>query len=93
MLPQVMGVQTASAVCAGLTSSVFTNPLDVIKTRLQVIQQSCGPGSQSQMLATPGSRSDCFGVRQSTGRHHHAAVRGSATPHATPAVSLKTRSF
>ena len=33
---EILGVQTASALCAGCTSATLTNPLDVIKTRLQV---------------------------------------------------------
>jgi len=33
-------VQTGSAICAGLTSGTLTNPLDVIKTRIQVAHTS-----------------------------------------------------
>ena len=34
---QVMAVQTSSALLSGLTAATLTNPLDVIKTRLQVL--------------------------------------------------------
>lgn len=34
---KLLGVQTASALAAGATSASLTNPLDVIKTRLQVL--------------------------------------------------------
>lgn len=33
---KVAGLQVVSGLCAGLTSGLLTNPLDVIKTRLQV---------------------------------------------------------
>ena len=33
---QVMAVQTSSALLSGLTTATLTNPLDVVKTRLQV---------------------------------------------------------
>eukprot|EP00241_Pyramimonas_parkeae_P012595 CAMPEP_0114270334 /NCGR_PEP_ID=MMETSP0058-20121206/27179_1 /TAXON_ID=36894 /ORGANISM="Pyramimonas parkeae, CCMP726" /LENGTH=298 /DNA_ID=CAMNT_0001389057 /DNA_START=257 /DNA_END=1153 /DNA_ORIENTATION=- len=35
---KVAGLQVVSGLCAGLTSGLLTNPLDVIKTRLQVSQ-------------------------------------------------------
>ncbi|MCJ1467067.1 hypothetical protein MMC07_005689 [Pseudocyphellaria aurata] len=38
---KLLGVQTASALLAGATSASLTNPLDVIKTRLQCSQASC----------------------------------------------------
>ena len=33
----VIGVQVASGVCAGATSGFLTTPLDIVKTRLQVL--------------------------------------------------------
>ena len=40
----VMGVQIAAGVCAGATSGFMTTPLDIIKTRLQVL--SGAPGGE-----------------------------------------------
>lgn len=33
---EVMGCQTLASMCAGLTTGLLTNPLDLIKTRIQV---------------------------------------------------------
>ena len=38
----VMGVQIASGVCAGATSGFMTTPLDIVKTRLQVLSGAPG---------------------------------------------------
>ncbi len=39
----VVSVQTAAAVLAGVTSALLTNPLDLLKTRVQVAE-SAAPG-------------------------------------------------
>lgn len=41
---EVAAIQTSSALLAGCTSAVLTNPLDVIKTRLQVAIRQKGTG-------------------------------------------------
>ena len=40
---QVITVQVGSAIMAGLTNSFLTNPLDVVKTRLQVADPATRP--------------------------------------------------
>lgn len=46
----VMGVQIASGICAGATSGFMTTPLDIVKTRLQVL--SGAPGGRSHTFAS-----------------------------------------
>ena len=41
----VIGVQVASGVCAGATSGFLTTPLDIVKTRLQVLSGPRGAAS------------------------------------------------
>ncbi|KAK9794641.1 hypothetical protein WJX73_006445 [Symbiochloris irregularis] len=47
----LLTVQTMSALAAGATSACLTNPLDVLKTRLQVAQREAG-GQRPTMRAT-----------------------------------------
>ena len=62
---QVMAVQTSSALLSGLTAATLTNPLDVIKTRLQVrLNQtsSCVRESRRSLvrLLEPYTKQGCF---------------------------------
>ena len=41
----MIGVQVASGVCAGATSGFLTTPLDIVKTRLQVLSGPQGAAS------------------------------------------------
>ena len=47
---QVMALQAASGVCAGMSSGFLTTPLDIIKTRLQVL--SGQPGGERYTLSS-----------------------------------------
>ena len=65
---EVMTVQTSSALLAGCTSAVLTNPLDVVKTRLQVAIKQQGQQQPSfraiaqQLLAEEGPKALLRGV-------------------------------
>eukprot|EP00216_Chloropicon_sp_CCMP2111_P000105 CAMPEP_0198239054 /NCGR_PEP_ID=MMETSP1446-20131203/4577_1 /TAXON_ID=1461542 ORGANISM="Unidentified sp, Strain CCMP2111" /NCGR_SAMPLE_ID=MMETSP1446 /ASSEMBLY_ACC=CAM_ASM_001112 /LENGTH=334 /DNA_ID=CAMNT_0043921597 /DNA_START=476 /DNA_END=1480 /DNA_ORIENTATION=- len=48
--PLMMGIQGASAVLAGCTTSTITTPLDVIKTRVQVVGETRAWSSTSSFL-------------------------------------------
>jgi len=50
----VVGVQAAAALMGGCTSAVLTNPLDVVKTRLQVAERHLG--SEAPSFFTIGKR-------------------------------------
>lgn len=53
---QVILVQTGASVMAGATSSTLTNPLDVIKTRLQVAD----PALRRSFAATASEHSSAL---------------------------------
>lgn len=65
---EVFTVQTLSALLAGCTSAVLTNPLDVIKTRLQVASRLSGGPAPSflsvgrQLIAEEGPKGLLRGV-------------------------------
>ncbi|KAK9836519.1 hypothetical protein WJX74_002116 [Apatococcus lobatus] len=65
---QVMAVQTSSALLSGLTAATLTNPLDVIKTRLQVAERQAGhakptfAGIARKLIADEGPRGLLKGV-------------------------------
>ena len=65
---EVLTVQTMSALLAGCTSAVLTNPLDVIKTRLQVASRLSGGPTPSflsvgrQLIAEEGPKGLLRGV-------------------------------
>lgn len=65
---EVLTVQTSSALLAGCTSAVLTNPLDVVKTRLQVAIKQKGQQQPSfraiarQLLAEEGPKALWRGV-------------------------------
>ena len=65
---EVVAVQTSSALLAGCTSAILTNPLDVVKTRLQVAarqrsgQQPSFRAIAQQLLAEEGARGLLRGV-------------------------------
>lgn len=65
---EVLTVQTSSALLAGCTSAVLTNPLDVIKTRLQVASRLQGGPAPSflsvgrQLIAEEGAKGLLRGV-------------------------------
>lgn len=65
---EVLTVQTLSALLAGCTSAVLTNPLDVIKTRLQVASRLQGGPAPSflsvgkQLIAEEGPKGLLRGV-------------------------------
>ena len=46
----MIGVQIASGVCAGMTSGFLTTPLDIVKTRLQVL--SGQPGGEAHTFGS-----------------------------------------
>lgn len=65
---EVVAVQTSSAVLSGITSAVLTNPLDVVKTRLQVAlryqsgQQPTFRAIAEKLIAEEGPRGLLRGV-------------------------------
>ena len=65
---EVVAVQTSSALLAGCTSAILTNPLDVVKTRLQVAsrqrsgQQPSFRAIAQQLLAEEGAKGLLRGV-------------------------------
>lgn len=65
---EVVAVQTSSALLAGCTSAILTNPLDVVKTRLQVAIRQQGGQQPSfraiaqQLLAEEGAKGLLRGV-------------------------------
>lgn len=65
---QIVGVQTVAAAASGITTSLMTNPLDVIKTRLQVTESQKGALKPSfvsttrELLASDGGRGLWRGV-------------------------------
>ena len=65
----VIGVQIASGVCAGMTSGFLTTPLDIVKTRLQVLSGQPGGeahtfgGTARALYAEHGAAGFLRGVR------------------------------
>ena len=64
----VVAVQVASGVCAGATSGFMTTPLDIVKTRLQVLS-----GPQGGASGVPGVRHTFWSTAAELYRQHGAS--------------------
>lgn len=82
---EILGVQTAAGILTGCTSAALTNPLDVVKTRLQTAGAT---GAAASLPAAAGAPAAAAGAAAATGAGGGAAA-GAGAAAAAAGASLR----